>query len=242
MKPDAYPLSPAVETAYERSGLLVFETDILEMNRASVALIAAGTLGDGVVLSDVISEDLYRRLSERMKEQGMSIAIFDRMTPWMVALGVTSFELMRGGYLGSEGIDAHFSARAATDGKDQRGLETIDEQISLFADLSAEESEEFLDYTLLELETVIPVIDEIVAAWNAGNADALEKLLADEFRHHPELYRRLVVDRNRSWMPAIEALFDGPVDAMVVVGSLHLVGEHGLVELLQAKGYKVEQR
>lgn len=242
MKPDAYPLGPAVESAYDRSGLLVFETDIREMNRASVALLAAGTLDDGLTLAEVISPDLFRELTKRLEAQGTGAAIFQRMTPWMVALGLTSFELMRGGYLGSEGIDLHFSSRASADGKDQHGLETIEAQISLFADLSAEESEEFLDYTLMELETMIPLVDEIFTAWEAGDADALEKLLAEGFEDHPELYRRMVVDRNLNWMPLVEALFDGSVDAMVVVGSLHLVGEHGLVELLRAKGYDVYQR
>lgn len=242
MKPDAYPLSQAIESAYEGSGLLAFETDIREMSRASVALIAAGTLSDGLTLEDVISPDLYRELSERLEVQGTSAAIFQRMTPWMVALGLTSFELMRGGYLGSEGIDVHFSSRASTDGKEQTGLESIEDQISLFADLSAEESEEFLDFTLKDLETVIPLVDEVFAAWQVGDAEALEKLLTEGFENHPELYRRMVVVRNLKWMPRVESLFDGSVDAMVVVGSLHLVGEHGLVELLKAKGYEVEQR
>lgn len=241
MKPDAYPLSPVIEAAYDGSGLLVFETDIREMNRAAVALMTAGTLVDGLTLAEVISPNLFRELNRRLEAQGMSVAVFDRMKPWMVALGLTSFELMRGGYLGSEGIDVHFSARASADGKDQHGLETIDDQISLFADLSAEESEEFLDYTLMELETVIPLVDEIFAAWRAGDAGALETLLTEGFEDHPGLYRRMVVNRNLKWMPLIEALFDGSVDAMVVVGSLHLVGEHGLVELLKANGYKVHQ-
>jgi len=241
MKQDAYPLSPAIESAYEASGLIVFETDIREMNRASVALIAAGTLDDGLTLAEVISPDLYRKLTERLEAQGTSAAIFQRMTPWMVALGLTSFELMRGGYLGSQGIDVHFSSRASADDKEQAGLESIEDQIALFADLSAEESEEFLDFTLMDLETVIPLVDEIVAAWLVGDAGALEELLTEGFEDHPTLYRRMVVDRNLKWMPHVEALFDGSVDAMVVVGSLHLVGEHGLVEQLRAKGYEVKQ-
>ncbi len=50
-----------------------------------------------------------------------------------------------------------------------------------------------------------------------------------------------MTERNLQWLPLIEKLFQGDVDAMVVVGSLHLVGEQGLIELLKGKGYKVEQ-
>jgi uncharacterized protein YbaP (TraB family) len=43
-------------------------------------------------------------------------------------------------------------------------------------------------------------------------------------------------------MPQIEKLLAGDRDAMVVVGSAHLVGEEGVVNLLREKGYTVEQQ
>ena len=52
----------------------------------------------------------------------------------------------------------------------------------------------------------------------------------------------MVADRNHAWMPKIEELLAGDRDAMVVVGSLHLVGEQGVVNLLREKGYAVEQQ
>lgn len=241
MKPDAYPLSPAIETAYSDSEVLVFETDIEGLQRAAVGLMAEGTLADGTTLDDVVSPELRRKLDARFDALGLGASAFERMKPWMIALSLTSMELMRAGYLSTEGIDAHFNARAQADGKEQRGLETPDEQIALFADLSAQESAAFLDVTLTELETVIPLVDRIVTAWKAGDATAIESILTESFEEHPALYRRMVTDRNRRWLPQVEALFDGPADAMVVVGSLHLVGDEGLVELLRAKGYEVSQ-
>ncbi len=172
---------------------------------------------------------------------GMGIGGFKKMKPWMVALSLTSLELMRADYLGSEGIDAYFSSRAKTAGKPQQGLESIDFQVSLFAEMSGEESVEFLRYTLADLDTMIPLVEEIVAAWKIGDSARIEDLLVDGFDGHEELYDRLVKQRNLRWLPQIEELFRGDVDAMVVVGSLHLVGEHGLIELLKAKGYEVEQ-
>ena len=69
----------------------------------------------------------------------------------------------------------------------------------------------------------------------------MEDRRVDGFEAHDALYDRLVTKRNLRWLPLIEELFKGDVDAMVVVGSLHLVGDQGLIELLKAKGYKVEQ-
>jgi uncharacterized protein YbaP (TraB family) len=55
------------------------------------------------------------------------------------------------------------------------------------------------------------------------------------------LFATLVTDRNKSWMPKIEQLLGGKDDVLVVVGAAHLVGKEGVLEMLKAKGYLVEQ-
>jgi uncharacterized protein len=241
MKADAYPLSPAIERAFEDAGMIVFETDIDEMGKAAVSMLAAGTLEGDETLRDVVSEEVFLEVSQRLDDLGMGIGTFAKMKPWMVAMGLTSYELMRAGYLGAEGIDSHFSSRAKAAGKPQQGFESIEFQISLFAEMSAEESAEFLQYTLTDLDTMIPLVDEIVVAWKRGDSARIEDLLVEGFSDHEALFDRLVTQRNLRWLPQVEELLQGDVDAMVVVGSLHLVGEQGLVELLRAKGYEVEQ-
>jgi uncharacterized protein YbaP (TraB family) len=241
MKADAYPLSSAVERAFDSSGMMVFETDNDEITGAAVSLLAAGTLEGNKTLADVVSTELYCEVSQRLEMLGMGIGGFKKMKPWMLALSLTSLELMRAGYLGSEGIDAHFNSRAKAAGKSREGLESTEFQVSLFAEMSAEESVEFLQYTLTDLDTVIPLVDEVVATWKIGDFAQMEELLVEGFADHKALFARMVTDRNLRWLPRIEELFEGNVDAMVVVGSLHLVGEQGLIQLLKAKGYKVEQ-
>ncbi len=241
MKAEAYPLSPAIEGAFNGAGVVVFETDIDQMGKAAISMLAAGTLEGDETLKDAVPKELYQEVAQRLDDLGMGAGAFKRMKPWMAAMALTSYELMRAGYLGSEGIDSYFSSRATASGKSQRGLETIEFQTSLFADMSAEESVEFLQYTMTDLDTMIPLVDEIVAAWTRGDSARIEDLLFDEFSNHEALFDRLVTQRNLRWLPQIEDLFRGDVNAMVVVGSLHLVGEQGLVELLKAKGYKVEQ-
>ena len=56
-----------------------------------------------------------------------------------------------------------------------------------------------------------------------------------------QMYQRLLVDRNKAWLPKIEALFSRSGHAIVVVGAAHLVGPDGVVAMLKAKGYTVEQ-
>jgi uncharacterized protein YbaP (TraB family) len=42
-------------------------------------------------------------------------------------------------------------------------------------------------------------------------------------------------------MPKIEAMFDTVETEFVLVGVAHLVGEHGLISMLQSKGYEIVQ-
>jgi uncharacterized protein YbaP (TraB family) len=81
----------------------------------------------------------------------------------------------------------------------------------------------------------------LFAAWKAGDGPSLEKFLVEETKASPEVYKVLFVERNRRWIPKIEACLDG-ARCMIVVGAGHLVGADGLIALLRGRGYSVEQR
>ena len=63
----------------------------------------------------------------------------------------------------------------------------------------------------------------------------------EDLKEEPVIYERLLVERNRNWLPQIEALFARRTPALVVVGAAHLVGPDGLLKMLQGKGYAIEQ-
>ena len=60
-------------------------------------------------------------------------------------------------------------------------------------------------------------------------------------KEYPELYEVLVVERNNDWLPQIEAALQDSEPVLIVVGTLHLLGEDGLVTALKAKGYSLQQ-
>jgi uncharacterized protein YbaP (TraB family) len=49
----------------------------------------------------------------------------------------------------------------------------------------------------------------------------------------------LLDDRNKDWIPKIEKAI-GEKSSFIAVGGGHLGGKNGVVNLLRAKGYKVE--
>jgi uncharacterized protein YbaP (TraB family) len=103
------------------------------------------------------------------------------------------------------------------------------------------EQEHLLADTLNDLDTEMANLSTLAQAWKAGETPTIERIVLQDLKKDPQMYQRLLVARNRNWMPKLEALFSRSGHAFVVVGAAHLVGPDGLIALLQAKGYRVEQ-
>ena len=54
-----------------------------------------------------------------------------------------------------------------------------------------------------------------MTAWRAGDAAKLAALLSDEYKSFPTLYRVLVTERNKRWVPQIEKLLHGNQDYLL---------------------------
>ena len=98
-----------------------------------------------------------------------------------------------------------------------------------------------LEQTLDELDEGAATLDEMVAAWRAGELEALSAELFEEFADYPGLYEKLVTKRNSAWVPAFEGMLDDGGRHLVVVGALHLVGPGNVIELLKKRGHDVER-
>lgn len=242
LKEDAYPLPSAIETAFDEAEVAVFEIDLDDMTKAAIKMMSAGTLEKGQKLEEVVGPETWSAFETHVEGLGFDAALYQGMKPWMAALTVAAFELTKHGYLATSGLDTHFSQRAVETGKKRLALETAEFQVSLFGDLSPEDSLAFLRYTLVDLDAMIPEMDALYRDWRIGNVNAVEQALLEGFAEFPDLAEKMVTDRNHAWMPLIEDLLAGDRDAIVVAGSAHLVGEQGVVNLLRAKGYTVEQQ
>ena len=95
--------------------------------------------------------------------------------------------------------------------------------------------------TLKELETEKASFGKLADAWKIGDAPTVERVVLSDLKQDPVIYQRLLVERNRNWLPKIEEFFTRRGHAFVVVGAAHLLGPDGLIAMLKAKGYSVEQ-
>ncbi|MCG6963517.1 MAG: TraB/GumN family protein [Acidobacteria bacterium] len=241
LTPDAYPLPPAIEKAFDAADTTVFEVDFGEAMTGGLELLQRGYLQDSRSLNELLPADLHQPLAAALKQVGMSTDEVQTMKPWFLAITLSNLELQRAGYDPTNGIDLRLYTRAVKDGKAVAGLETIQQQIALLDGISDGEQVELLRQTLAEMDQMVPEVRKITKMWRDGNAAGLQKLLLTTFRDAPNALERLVYARNRAWLPKVVALTRGNRNAIVVVGALHLVGDKGLVALLSQRGYHVEQ-
>ena len=121
-------------------------------------------------------------------------------------------------------------------------METVEFQLQLLAGMNAAAEEAFLALTLQDLAQVPEFASEMVGLWRSGDAPGLQQLLFKTIDQHPDVRDRMLAQRNRVWAGKIEDLIRQGEPALVIVGVMHLIGPGSVVELLQARGYRVEQR
>jgi uncharacterized protein YbaP (TraB family) len=152
-----------------------------------------------------------------------------------------SLAWQKAGFDANLGLDKHFYDRAKQAGRPVQGLETMDYQLSQFDGLGPAVQERMLAETAREIGQTEETFTRMTQAWKSGDPAAVERQIADDLRQEPEMYSRLLLDRNRNWLPKIEALFALPTPSFVVVGAAHLVGPHGLIAMLSDRGYTLTQ-
>jgi uncharacterized protein YbaP (TraB family) len=243
LKPENYPLAAPIETAFTNSGIAVFETSIDKMHdpETQARLGEKAHLRDGESLKEQLSPEVYAAFMKHVKETEMPPEAFDTFKPSIAAMFVEVVEFQKLGADPEYGVDQYFFRRTQKDGKQVVALETLDFQIGMVTDFSKEEGELLMKSTLKEIDRTRELYGEMVTDWQTGNGAALEKMINESMHDAPVIFKRLVTDRSKSWLPKIEELAHGEKNAIIIVGAGHLVGNEGLVELLKKKGWKVTQ-
>lgn len=236
-------LPAAADAAYVDAEKLIMEIDMddldpIEMQQATLEL---GLLPPDQSLEKHLGADTYAKVVTKARELGVDPALLNRFRPWFAAMTLVQMHLIKMGLDPDSGVEQRLTQRAAADKKSIEGLETLREQLGLLASLPDEQQREFLLYSVEDTERAVREVDALLAAWRRGDSQVLADLLSEGFEEYPDLYRPLTVDRNRKWLPVIAGLLDDEDDYLVVVGTLHLVGENSVVELLQKQGHEVRQ-
>ncbi|MGH8125603.1 MAG: TraB/GumN family protein [Rhodanobacteraceae bacterium] len=169
-------------------------------------------------------------------------ATLGAMKPALAALALTAATTRRSGYEPRLGADIQLVREFRTERKPIRTFETAREQVEFFADMPWQLQVELLR-SLLHKDThdAIKTAD-LVRDWQTGDIDAIDSAVISVMRmYHPDLYRVLLVNRNRKWAGRIAKLLEQHGTIFVAVGVAHLAGPDSLQAQLSTLGIKTER-
>ncbi|MBL4802941.1 MAG: TraB/GumN family protein [Emcibacter sp.] len=228
--------------SFEDSQELVMEA---EMTPEAIASIQAMVIknaffeGDDNLKNHLDEVHYDKMLSYANKLMGLDEAGARKSKPWFMAIQMSLISFMSSGMDPNSGVDKFLEKAAQQGQKTISGLETPQDAMMALIDHPLTVQSAMLSDTLDRLEDFQSYIKKYLEAWASGDAARLAKTMVEDMAEQQEMYQAVLVDRNKKWLPAIEAHINSGKTIFIVVGAAHLVGPDGLVIMLQNKGYDV---
>lgn len=230
--------------------IVAYEDDLAAQMQAMSQFI----LTDGTKVSDHMPKETFEKASDLVGKAGLypklmenyNLSMWTQLVEQAALITQTDFDT-------KIGMDRSLIQHCYDRKIEVRDVESPELQYGLMASFSDELNLLLIEDTLDNLDEYGANIDELYAAWLSGNYDNIVAVLNDEEAGEEEglteEQRALVEDYNDRMLTqrnlgmrdkAVEWLKAGD-KVFFAVGAAHLVAEGGLVELLRAAGYTVEQ-
>lgn len=238
-----YPLPASIDQAFASASRLTFETDIAGSHSPQFArsMLQTLTLPSGKIQQDYLSKETFNSLKQGLAKHGIDINGLQNFSPVLSALTLTLRELAQLG-VSSQGVDMHLYQKALQNGLPTEGLETLQQHLDYLGKMGKGREEQFVLQTLKDLKQSSELFEQMVSSWRQGDLKKIEHLFVQPTKQHfPNLYDQLLVERNNNWKPTLVRYLTTPEVEMVLVGSAHLAGDDGLLNLLKREGYQITQ-
>ena len=238
-----YPLPPAFANAYASTDTLILEADVtsLQTPEFQQQLFQKMSYPPGQSLIDFLTPDTIDALTAYCESRNIPLQSLSQFKPGMLTVIMTMAELQNLGQAGT-GVDHFFYLQAKNSRKAIHYLESAEQQLSMLINMGKGKENELIAYTLKDISHISVMLGELKQAWREGNLVQLTKLGITPMKEMDEtLYRQLVAERNKAWIPHLVALFNNQQKELVLVGTLHLAGIDSVLTLLKSEGYQIEQ-
>lgn len=226
-----------VKSAFDSANELVLEVVIPDDPAPLQAIITKIALEpSGPTLTEKLTPRGRARLAAVLKKHDMPATALDRYKPFYAEMIVSSLEVTGLGLTRDSGVEMTLTRAATAAKKPIEGVETMDYQLGLFANLSEKEQLRTLEDSLRDIGTLPATVAILTRAWGRGDASRVAKLLGDTDKDSPGLFKALVVDRNRHWASWIANRLKQPGTLFMAVGAGHLAGPQSVQHALTAYG------
>ena len=139
------------------------------------------------------------------------------------------------------GVDNYFFYHARRTGKSTGALETPEEHVDVLRGLADIDAEVLLLDTLVRGDKRRDDFNATRDGWKHGDIGPIVAEQKRERGMNLGAEIRLLDYRNLRWIPKIVGAIKSGVPTAVVVGTGHFCGPNNVLELLQKKGYTIEQ-
>lgn len=206
----------------------------------------------GPTLPEVLSPELWDKLSVAMQRRGVPAFMVAKFQPWYVSMLLSVPPCAMTAMGEGKGLDASLIDAAKAQGLPIRALEPYDTVFHIFGDLPEEEKLSMVTSALAlddQSEDVSITMADLYfredarMIWEFMREESLKlpgytpERVAEEFA---TMEAAMMTRRNQSWIAGIEAAAqEGPV--LAAFGALHLSGEAGVLRLLEKAGFKIER-
>jgi uncharacterized protein YbaP (TraB family) len=245
MKPEMYPLDQRIEQAFSRSDTLVVEVDVTaDTGATQQAFLREAMYRDNDIILNHISKSTFEMLRKKFLEFGVPVENMLSFRPWSLGITLQVLMLQKLGYNPEYGIDLHF-LKSAKGSKQIVELESADFQIKLLTSLDEMDQEFFLIDTIRNSDILKSLMRDLMSAWARGDEAAVREIMFQSLKDEPRLasfYEKFIFERNRTMSDRIAAMLQTKGTYFVVIGAGHLVGDKGVVRLLERKGYSLGQQ
>ena len=141
-------------------------------------------------------------------------------------------------------FDSFFQLQAKHNNEPVGGLETMRFQTDvLYRGYPMARQAQLLECFVDNYDFQVQMLEKVTAAFKAQDLNALKKAsdekIGNQCDNTPEEDAALVGNRNRAWAAKLPAIMRS-APTFFAVGSLHLPGNDGLLQLLRNQGYTVE--
>jgi len=238
LKPNTHWRTAKIDTAFNGSNVLYEEIKDADDAATAQPLVIKYGLDVAHPLSSKLDATAKAKLVADASLMGVPAAQFEPMRPWLAGLTLTVLPVVKAGYDPQSGVDITLKALAGDEHKPLEAFETMEQQISMFADLPQPLEVEYLLSTLDDVDKGAGEINDLVDAWAAGDTGKLDDLVNGDLKvHYPELYRIVLKERNQAFADRIATLLKGNGVVFVAVGVGHLVGPDSVQADLAKVGY-----
>ncbi len=193
---------------------------------------------DGSRLDTMIPKFIFDKTTEILNQYRVPEAVVARMKPWAAYITMSYPS-------GSDTIlDLKLLEMAQLNGAELIGLESLQEQISIFNTMEQDDQLRILMDTVCHYDVVQRDFEVMKSMYIQRDLKGMyvygQRYSFGEDALYEELTQKLISERNRTMVERLEQTMEMG-NVFIAIGAMHLPGEVGVLNLLEQQNYKLKR-